>query len=131
MSRLLTMLLLCKAGHAPVVCALTSVVMKKCQEVYAGALTAACGVWSQGWSYPMLFAGAMLEMLGDAYVAFNDMRRMLDGVVAPLAKAVKAMFGGLGGGGHGAGLCLPAGRGGASRRRTRPGPARNWTGAPC
>ena len=43
MSRLLTMLLLCKAGHAPVVCALTSVVMKKCQEVYAGALTAACG----------------------------------------------------------------------------------------
>ena len=96
MSRLLTMLLLCKAGHAPVVCALTSVVMKKCREVYAGALTAACGVWRQGWSYPMLFAGAMLEMLGDAYAAFNDMRRMLDGVVAPLARAIKAMFDGLG-----------------------------------
>jgi hypothetical protein len=78
----------------------------------------------------MLFAGAMLEMLGDAYAAFNDMRRMLDGVVAPLAKAVKAMFGGLGE----AGMALAYAflqAGGASRRRTRPGPARNWTGAPC
>ncbi|MCR5259502.1 MAG: Fic family protein [Desulfovibrio sp.] len=52
MSRLLTTLLLCKAGVDPIACAFTTISLHNAEEDYADALVASCQGWREGTGDP-------------------------------------------------------------------------------
>ena len=78
MSRLLTSLLLCKAGVDPIACAFTNTSLHNAEEDYADALAASCQGWREGEGDPMPFATFLLWNVRDAYEIYEDVAAALE-----------------------------------------------------
>ena len=78
MSRLLTTLLLCKAGVDPIACAFTTISLHNAEEDYADALAASCQGWREGEGDPMPFATFLLWNVRDAYEIYEDVAAALE-----------------------------------------------------